>query len=90
MNLETLLNNLEAREVIKRNVESAVVSKSTIESEREHLKDIATELKEKYDLPASEFNRLVDAAFDKTKIMEQKGKIDSTLEAVDLLYGRNE
>lgn len=86
MNLETLLNNLEAREVIKRNVESAVVSKSTIESEREHLKDIAAELKEKYDLPASEFNRLVDAAYDKTKLMEQKGKIDSTLEAVDLLY----
>lgn len=90
MNLETLLNNLEAREVIKRNVESAVVSKNTIESEREHLKDIATEMKERYDLPTTEFNRLVDAAFDKTKIMEQKGKIDSTLEAVDLLYGRNE
>lgn len=86
MNLETLLNNLEAREVIKRNVESAVVSKSTIESEREHLKDIATEMKERYDLPTTEFNRLVDAAYNRDKLEEQKAKLDSTLEAVTVLY----
>lgn len=86
MNLETLLNNLEAREVIKRNVESAVVSKTTIESEREHLKDIATEMKERYDLPATEFNRLVDAAYNREKLEEQKAKLDSTLEAVTVLY----
>lgn len=88
MNLDSLLNNLEAREEIKRNVDSAVASKHTIESEREHLRDIASLMKEKYDLPTSEFNRLVDAAYNKEKLEEQKVKIDSTLEAINLLYNQ--
>lgn len=86
MNLDNLLNNLEARQEIKRNVDSAVLSKHTIESEREHLRDIATLMKEKYDIPTAEFNRLVDAAYNKEKLEEKKEKIDSTLEAINLLY----
>lgn len=87
MSLYEKLNNLEVREVVKRNVDSAVTSRNTIDSEREHLKDIAALMKEDYDISTSEFNQLVEAAYDREKVEERKDKIVSTLATVEVLYG---
>lgn len=83
--MKHLLNNLETRADLKKQLEAALQLKNTQEQCKEDIKEIATEVKDKYDMRPSEFNYLLQAMFDQEKFMETYEKVTTTSDALDLL-----
>ena len=73
--IKELLNNLETRSTIKEAVEQAISIKHSQEQCKEDLKEIADEMKDKYDIKPSEFNQFVQAAYDTEKFQETYDKV---------------
>lgn len=69
---------------VARAVEEGVNAKTMIAAQTEHFKDIAARIKEEYEIPTPDFNKLVAYAYDP----EAKDKADAKHELLDVAYQR--
>ena len=88
VDLVIAVNDLEKREKLINAINEAVQSTHTIESEREHLKDIAQEVKETLGIASTEFNNLVKVKLDSFKVKAQRDKLQDSLDIVDTIFNK--
>lgn len=88
VDLVIAVNDLEKRGKLINAINEAVQSTHTIESEREHLKDIAQEVKETLGIASTEFNNLVKVKLDSFKVKAQRDKLQDSLDIVDTIFNK--
>lgn len=70
-------------------INEAVESKTLIAAQNDHLKDIASRMKEEYDIPPAIFNKLVKHAYDEASKDAEDQKHDVISVGYDLFVKNN-
>lgn len=84
MELIGKLNNLDTREAVRLAVDEAVGILHQIESSKEDIKDIASNMKEEFDIKPAEFNKIVATVY-KNNLSDQKKELDDLGDVIETL-----
>lgn len=86
MNIEQALQDGEIKNDVLSSIKEAVGIALEIESKQQEIKNIATVLKEDYEIPIAEFNKVVGAIV-KANLEEQIEKLQMVERVVDIVKG---
>lgn len=86
MNIEQALQNDEIKSDVTSSIKEAVEIALEIESKQQEIKNIATVLKEDYEIPTAEFNKVVGAIV-KANLEEQIEKLQMVERVVGIVKG---
>lgn len=84
MEILRTINNLEKRQKIVNAINQGVAIRHSLEQSKEDLKEIGAFLKEDFEIPTAEFNKIVDAVY-RNNIAELKQKVLDIESVVDIV-----
>lgn len=85
MTVDLSLFNEEQIEQVRISVEEAVKARVEIERQKQHIKDIASDIKENLEISTADFNTLVKDSFD-NRISEEAEELSKREDNLEILY----
>lgn len=86
MEILNKINDLDKRKAIVASINEGVKIRWDIEKNKGDIKDIAQHLKEMYEIPVGETNKIIETIFN-NNLEDQKEKLDNLSDVVDILSG---
>ena len=83
--MDLSIYDLERLSKIRNAVNEGVKSLSMIAGEKQHIKEIAEELKEEFDIKPSDFNKLINVVYNDS-IADERDKVIRLEENVNILF----
>lgn len=84
MEILNSINNPEKREAIVKAINEGVQIRWQIEESKQSIKDIASHLKDEYEIPTAEVTKVIETIF-KANLDEQKAKLEALEAVVDVV-----